>query len=323
MIPMALDVDTSAAPSDAGRAHPRPWLRAMGGAAAVAAGYQRHGSLSRAVGLRPCRLTKDKGFLLMRDNLLKQRLAAGGRALGCWLDMVSPLAAEIVALAGYDCVMIDHEHGPGSLMDAVGQIHAISGTPTTPLMRVPWNDSVMIKRALDIGVEGLMIPAVSSAEEARAAVAACRYPPAGGRGAAYGAIRASRYGLDREDYRNRVNDQLLLICQIETLEGVEAIPDIARVPGVDVLFIGPYDLSGSVGKLGGYDDPEVRWVIDRAEQAILESGVCYGGIPSPVRTMAQLLDVGCRLVIAGSDVGFVRNGALQEVQTFRALAGER
>jgi 4-hydroxy-2-oxoheptanedioate aldolase len=254
----------------------------------------------------------------MQDNLLKRRLVEGGRALGCWLTMASPLAAEIVALAGYDCVMIDHEHGPGSLLDAIGQMQAISGTPAVPLLRVAGNDAVTIKRALDIGVAGLMIPAVSSAEEAHAAVAACRYPPAGVRGAAYGSIRASRYGLDRDDYRDRANDTLLVICQIETLQGVEAIPEIARVPGVDVLFIGPYDLSGSAGKLGHFEDPVVRHLIDRAERAILDSGVCYGSVPSPIRSTAQLWEAGCRLVISGSDTSFVRNGALAEVRAFRA-----
>jgi 4-hydroxy-2-oxoheptanedioate aldolase len=218
--------------------------------------------------------------------------------------------------------MIDQEHGPGSPLDAIGQLHALSATPVSPMIRVAWNDAVAIKRALDLGVEGVMIPAVSSAAEARAAVAACRYPPAGTRGAAYASIRASGYGLDREDYCNRVNDQLLVICQIETLQGVEAIPDIARVPGVDVLFIGPYDLSGSAGRLGGFEDAGVRNLIDRAERGIVDSGVWYGSVPSPARTTAQLVEAGCRLIISGSDVAFVRNGALGEVRAFRSLTGE-
>ncbi len=260
---------------------------------------------------------------MYRENLLKRRLAAGDRALGCWLNMASPIAAEIAGLAGYDCVMIDHEHGPGGLMDAVGLMQAISATPASPLMRVPWNDPVQIKRALDIGVEGLMIPAVGSAAEARAAVAACRYPPAGIRGAAYGSVRASDYGLAGAHYRDTAADTLLVICQIETLDGVAAVPEIAAVPGVDVLFLGPYDLSGSAGLLGRFDDPEVVSLIDRAERAIVDSGACYGSVPCPIRTVDALVAAGCRLVLSGSDVGFMRKGAVAEVQAFRALAGGR
>ena len=258
---------------------------------------------------------------MYRDNPVKQRLAAGGSALGCWLTMASPIAAEVVGLAGYDCVMIDHEHGPGSLLDAVGIMQAVAASGASPLMRVPWNDAVYIKRALDAGVEGLMVPSVNSAAEARAAVAACRYPPAGIRGSAYGSVRASDYGLRGERYRDTAADNLLLICQIESAAGVEAIPEIARVPGIDVLFLGPYDLSGSIGKLGRFDDPEVAALVTRAERAILASGLCYGTVPSPLRGTAQLLEAGCRFVLAGCDTSFVRKGALAEVAAFRALTG--
>lgn len=258
---------------------------------------------------------------MFRNNRLKRTLAAGRPALGCWLDMASPVAAEIIGLAGYDFVVIDHEHGPGTLGDGLRLLHALSGTPATAVMRVPSNDPVYLKRALDMGVEGVMIPSVNSAEEARAAVAACRYPPAGVRGAAYGIARGADYGLAGDRYRDSCADELLIICQIETVEAVAAVPEIAAVPGVDCLFVGPYDLSGSFGRLGCFADPEVVALLERAERAILDAGAVYGTIPVPGRPVETLLERGCRLVVAGGDVGFVRQGAVAQVDAFRRIAG--
>lgn len=258
---------------------------------------------------------------MFRENRLKRTLAAGRPALGCWLDMASPVAAEIIGLAGYDFVVIDHEHGPGTLGDGLHLLQALSGTPATAVMRVPSNDPVYIKRALDLGVEGIMVPLVNSAEEARAAVAACRYPPAGVRGAAYGIARGADYGLAGTRYRDTAAAELLIICQIETVAAVAAVPDIAAVPGVDCLFVGPYDLSGSAGRLGRFDEPEVTALLDRAERAILDTGAVYGTIPMPGRSMEDLLRRGCRLVVAGGDIGFVRQGAVAQAQAFRRAAG--
>lgn len=258
---------------------------------------------------------------MFRENRLKRALAERRPALGCWLDMVSPIAAEIVGLAGFDCAVIDHEHGPGGLTDGLALLQALSGTACTAIMRVPANDPVRIKRALDIGVEGLMIPSVNSAEEARAAVAACRYPAAGMRGAAYGLVRGADYGLCGERYRDTCGVEQLIILQIETLRAVEAIPEIAAVEGVDMLFVGPYDLSGDFGRLGRFDDPDVVALLERAERAILDSGTLYGTIPVPGRSLETLVATGCHLVVAGSDVGFVRNGALAQIEAFRKAAG--
>lgn len=260
---------------------------------------------------------------MFRENTLKRAIAEGRTSLGCWLDMASPVAAEIVGIAGFDCAVIDHEHGPGSLADGLSLLQALSGTRCTAIMRVPANDPVYLKRALDIGVEGVMIPSVNSAAEARAAVAACRYPPAGMRGAAYGLTRAADYGMAGEGYRDSCAGQLLVICQIETVEAVEAIPEIAAVDGVDMLFVGPYDLSGSFGRLGGFDDPEVLALLDRAEKAVLASGKPYGTIPVRNRPLEALVAAGARLVVAGNDIGFVRSGALAQVAAFRAACATR
>ncbi|MCH9054001.1 MAG: hypothetical protein IIA72_23615 [Proteobacteria bacterium] len=137
---------------------------------------------------------------MYRENRLKRQLTDGGKALGCWLQMASPPAAEIVGQAGFDCIIIDNEHAPGDAVMAISQMRALGNAQATVLVRVPWNDLVHIKRALDAGAEGLMIPYINSAEEARAAAAACFYPPAGNRGAALGAIRAADYGRAREEY---------------------------------------------------------------------------------------------------------------------------
>ncbi|MBI1205808.1 MAG: hypothetical protein GC191_00815 [Azospirillum sp.] len=258
---------------------------------------------------------------MIRENRLKQLLRQGRPALGCWLNLASPIAAEIAGLAGFDCVMIDHEHGPGSLTDGLALLQALSGTPATALMRVPWNDPVYVKRALDLGVEGLMFPSINSAAEAQAAVRACRYPPGGTRGIAYGIVRATDYGLNVERYRESVDENFLIICQIETVAAVAAIPEIAAVPGVDMLFIGPNDLSGSVGRPGQFDDSEVAATLARAERAILDSGCWYGGLPYGTRTTAELVAAGCRMVLAGSDIALLRKGAADQVAAFRQLPG--
>jgi 4-hydroxy-2-oxoheptanedioate aldolase len=249
------------------------------------------------------------GAEMYRENTLKRRLRNGETCYGAFLGLASPAAAEIVAHAGFDCVLIDHEHGPGTLADGAALLRAVQTTPCTALIRVPWNDAVYVKRILDLGMEGVMFPAVSSAEEARAAVSACRYPPEGTRGCAASIVRASRFGMEK-DYIRNADENLLVICQIETLQGVEAIPDIARVPGVDMLFVGPFDLSGSIGRLGQFDHPDVRDLLMQAERAILDSGCPYGTMPNPVRSVAALREAGCRLIVPGSDVMLLRDAAL-------------
>ena len=257
----------------------------------------------------------------MREGAtLKARLGSGPPAVGCWLQLFSPLAAEILAQAGYDCVMIDLEHGAGSVMDAVSLMHAVQGENCAPLMRVPSNDSVWIKRALDTGIAGIMIPAISSAAEAEAAVDACRYPPRGHRGMAPTIVRASSYGADWRGYVEKSAGELLVICQVETGQAVEEAAEIASVEGVDMLFIGPFDLSAALGRIGEPDHPEVRARITDVEQAAKAQGKRLGGIPTPGRTAEALFADGYDLVLADFDVALLRDGARSSVERLRAAA---
>jgi 4-hydroxy-2-oxoheptanedioate aldolase len=254
---------------------------------------------------------------MYRANAAKAALQSGRPVYGVWHSTGDSLTAEVLALSGYDIVLLDHEHGSASLGDAVHCLQAIASTPATGVVRVPCNDPVYLKRILDIGAEGVMIPSVSSAADARAAVAACRYPPRGGRGIAYGVARASGFGMSDDDYLTTVDERLLVVCQIETMAGVEAIPDMAAVAGVDVLFIGPWDLSGSLGKPGRFDDPEVRATIRRAERAILDSGSCLGSLVSLGRTAADMAADGVRLIMGPADIGLLRDAARADAAAFR------
>jgi 4-hydroxy-2-oxoheptanedioate aldolase len=252
---------------------------------------------------------------------LKERLRSGEACFGFWAHLYSPLASELLAAAGFDCVMIDLEHGGGSYLDAISQMQAVKGHACTPLLRVPWNDPVEIKRALDAGAMGVMVPAVSSAEEAKAAVAACKYPPLGMRGAAPGVIRAADYGLKAGDYLREIDAKVLTILQIETVRGVEAIDEICAVEGVDMVFVGPMDLSADAGRIGQTDHAEVQALIERVEQAAPKRGVALGSIVFPGRTVPQLLDRGHRLILSHSDLDFLREGARTALAEMRAAAG--
>jgi 2-keto-3-deoxy-L-rhamnonate aldolase RhmA len=257
---------------------------------------------------------KDEETPKMHDREpCKRKLQSGEAAAGCWLWLFSPMAAEIVAQAGYDCIMIDLEHGAGSIMDSVALMQAVAASGCAPLMRVPANDPVWVKRALDAGVEGVMIPAVSTAEEAIAAVRACRYPPEGERGMAVSVVRAADYGSDWRNYLKRINGDLLVICQIETREGVDNVDAIAGVDGVDMLFIGPFDLSASLGYPGEPDHVEVRKAILRIEQAAARAGKLLGSIQTSERPAARLFADGYKLVLADGDVTLLRDAARNSV----------
>lgn len=254
---------------------------------------------------------------MYRENRFKQRLMAGERCFGAWLHLGSPIAAELLALAGFDALIIDHEHGSGELTGAIQLMQGISATNSSPIIRVPCNDSVALKRALDIGPQGVMIPSINSAADARAAIRACRYPPEGSRGAAYGLVRASDYGLAAREYIANLCDNMLIICQIETAEAVDAIPEIAAVDGLDMLFIGPIDLSGSMGKLGQFDDPEVIALRERAETAIKASGKLLGGLAVPNLSIANMASRGYDFVTAASDITLLRDAALGQLKEMR------
>jgi 4-hydroxy-2-oxoheptanedioate aldolase len=245
------------------------------------------------------------------DNLLKRKLVNRERVLGCFLLTGSPDNAEVLAHAGFDFLLIDHEHGSGSRGDAIAQMRAMNGTPTTSVLRIPSFDPGYIKRVLDAGVQCILCPMIESASAAKAVVDACWFPPRGARGAG-GATRASVYGYDA-DAANRVQDELLIAVQIESVIGIEQIDKIAAVAGIDLLLLGPRDLSASIGKLGRFDDPEVRAIVAKAEAAILGSGKRLGSVIYPGQTPAEMFDRGYDLLIAGSDIGFLVEGARRAI----------
>src|SRR5258707_9102225 len=203
-------------------------------------------------------------------NNFKRALAAGKPQIGLWLSMTSAVATEVVAGAGFDWVLVDMEHSANDLVDVVAHLRAAVGGSAEPVVRVPWNEPVLVKRVLDAGARSLLFPFVQSAEEARRAVAATRYPPKGIRGVA-GTTRANRYGRVK-DYAKRVEDELCVLVQVETRQAVDEIEAIAAIDGVDGLFIGPADLSASMGHLGNWQRPEIWQAIIRAGERIRKVG---------------------------------------------------
>lgn len=236
----------------------------------------------------------------MTTNPLKRKLQVGQACFGAWMLSTSADMAEVLAYAGMDFLLLDHEHGQGSIDQAIGQLRAIKGSDCVGVIRVPTNDCVYIKRALDAGVGGIMVPNVNNAEEARRVVDACRYAPTGIR-SAFGGMRAMKYGFDPGYYETSF-ENLLVIVQVENTPAIDAIPAIAAVEGIDMIFIGPRDLSATLGKLNQFDDPEVRGQIDRAAKAILASGKFLGSIAASGKVAKEMASRGYRFLIPGSDM---------------------
>ena len=239
----------------------------------------------------------------MPVNRLKRALREGRPQIGLWSTLASPVAAEIVAGSGFDWVLLDTEHAPNDVTNVHRHLQAMQGSAASAVVRPYWNDTVLFKRLLDIGVQTLLVPFVQNAEEARSAVAATRYPPHGVRGVAT-TIRANGYGRAK-DYLHRAHDEICVIVQIETPQAIAGIEAIAAVDGVDGLFIGPSDLAASMGHLGDSAHADVRREIESAIQRIRASGKC-AGILAPVEADARhWLEVGCVFVGVGNDTGIL------------------
>jgi 4-hydroxy-2-oxoheptanedioate aldolase len=248
-------------------------------------------------------------------NPLKQALKSGRLQIGLWHSLASPLVAEILSDSGFDWILLDTEHSPNELPMVLSELHAMSGGSAHAIVRPAWNDSVIIKRLLDVGVQSLLIPYVETEEEAQRAVQSTRYPPQGFRGYASQA-RATRYGRIK-GYHQGANAEICLLLQVETKRGLENLERIARVEGVDGVFIGPGDLSAALGYLGQPNHPEIVRTIDDAIRRIKAAGVAPGILTGDAELAQHYIELGCLFAGVGSDIGLLANGAEQLAAKFR------
>jgi 4-hydroxy-2-oxoheptanedioate aldolase len=249
-------------------------------------------------------------------NHFKQHLAAGQRQIGLWLALGSPTATEIVAGSGYDWLLLDLEHTMIDLGQVTDHLRAAKGGSAEMVVRVPWNDPVTFKRLLDAGVRSFMVPMVQSAQEARAAVAATRFPPHGIRGAA-GNTRASNFARN-PSYMQRAHEEQCIVVQIETTRAVDAIEEIGAVDGIDGLFIGPNDLAASLGLVGRTTHPDVQELIARALAKIRSTGKGSGILNFVPAEARAFLQAGFTFIAVGSDSAIVARRSESLLQEIKA-----
>ena len=240
-------------------------------------------------------------------NPIKQKIKNHVLA-AAWEHLASPLSAELLAHAGFDIVIVDLEHSPADISQLPSIVQAITCGGAVPFVRSPWNDQVFIKRILDCGAKGILIPYISTREEAEQAVMYCKYPPYGVRGFAK-CTKAAGYGTDAGNYSHRINDELMIILAIETPEGVANAEEILDVDGVDGVFIGPADLSVSMNHMDEPNHPEVLSAIQHILTAAKQKNKRIGTIPFGNRTTEILIDQGYDFIVAFSDVVHLSNAA--------------
>ena len=244
-------------------------------------------------------------------NRFRRDLIEGERLIGCWCSLANPSTTEVLGLAGFDWLLLDGEHSPNDVLSFIPQLMALKDSPSAPVVRPQWNDTVVIKRLLDAGFYNFLIPFVESAEDAARAVAATRYPPEGVRGVSV-AQRSNRYGTVA-DYLKIINDNIAVTVQIESRKALAAVDAICAVEGVDGIFVGPSDLAAGLGHLGDAAHPEVQEAIAQVFARAKAAGK-PSGILAPVEADARrYLDMGATFVAVGSDLGAFR-GATQALR---------
>jgi 4-hydroxy-2-oxoheptanedioate aldolase len=243
---------------------------------------------------------------LPRNNF-KHALADGRLQIGLWSSLCSNIAAEVVADSGFDWILIDGEHSPNEVPGVMAQLQALVGGTAMPVLRPAWNDTVMVKRMLDIGAQSILVPYVQNAEEAARAVASVRYPPAGIRGVA-AATRASRYGRV-SNYLKSADSEICLLVQVETRAALTQLEAIAKTDGVDGVFIGPSDLAASMGHIGNPAHAEVQAALEDAAKRLNAVGKAAGILTLNEDEARRYIGWGYTFVAVGSDIGLLSRGA--------------
>ena len=234
---------------------------------------------------------------------------------GLWLGMANPSASEICAGCGFDWLLIDAEHGPNTLTTVLEQLRALSHFPTPIITRLPEGQTALIKQYLDIGAHNLLIPMVETTDQAFALAQAMRYPPQGIRGLGTSMARAAHYNQDT-DYLQSANDRVCLIVQIETTLGLENIAEICAVEGIDAVFIGPSDLSASMGYLGQPDHPQVVEAIEGAIKICQKANVAAGVLALQASLVERYREIGAKFIGIGVDTLLLSGAARELIQTY-------
>ena len=252
----------------------------------------------------------------LSGNDFKRALGRRELQIGLWSTLCSNLGAEIIAHSGFDWILLDTEHSPNELPDLVRQLQAMSGGTASPVVRAAWNDAVLIKRILDIGAQSILLPYVQTAEEARRAVQAVRYPPRGIRGVS-ASSRASQYGRVK-DYLSRADEEICLIVQIETKAALDQLEAISEIEGVDAVFIGPADLAASLGHLGHPQHPETQSALRDAARRLTQRGKAAGILAVVEADARRYIEWGYTFVAVGVDTTLLASSADALAKSFNA-----
>ena len=250
-------------------------------------------------------------------NQFKRAIKEGKSQIGLWVALADPISAELCAGAGFDWILLDAEHGPNDLRTILAQLQAVAPYSSHPIVRPRVGDTHLIKQLLEIGAQTLLIPMIETAEQAASMVAAMQYPPHGVRGVGALLGRSSRWNRI-PDYLKKAGEQMCLLVQIESRRGVENLKAIAAVPGVDGVFIGPADLSASMGHLGNITHPEVLATIERCIGEIRAANKAPGILMGDEKLVARYLELGCTFIAVGADTLLLSQGADRMAAKFKS-----
>lgn len=250
---------------------------------------------------------------------LKQKMKDRELTIGSWITLGNTAIAEIMAKAGYDWLTIDMEHSAITIENAQNLIQVIELSGCAPLVRVGVNDATIIKRVMDAGAHGVIVPMVNSKEDAEKAVKAVKYPPTGARGV--GLARAQGYGITFEQYKQWLQDESVIVVQIEHIDAVNNLEDILSVDGIDGFIVGPYDLSGSLGVPGQFDYPEVKKALDRIKEVSkdLDANSGFHVVTSDIEPLKQKIDEGYRFIAHSLDILFLGDSCRNSLNRIRGM----